>query len=996
MKKITLLLFLCCLITSFVAAQTTTIPDANFEAFLEANGMGDGIANNQLVTTANINTVTSLDIFAQNIADLTGIQDFTALISLRCFSNSLTSLDLTQNTVLEVLHCYNNSLTSLDLSQNTALTYLNCGTNSLTNLNVSQNIALTTLWCYNNLITNLDLSQNTALTDLSCRINTLIGLDVSQNTALTSLECNDNSLTSLNVKNGNNTNISNANFNVLNNPNLTCIEVDNAVYSITNWINKDAQTNYSIDCTILQTYVPDNNFEQALINLGYDTVLDDFVLTANINTVTTLDVSSLSIADLTGIEGFTALINLDCNNNALTSLNVTQNTALTNLICYSNSLTSLNLIQNLALTDLFCFSNSLTSLDVTLNTALTTLSCGNNLITSLDVSQNLVLTTLNCRNNQLTSLDVTQNTALTTLNSRNNQLTVLDLTQNVALTKLWCQNNMLSILNVKNGNNTNITNVNFDATNNPNLTCIHVDNASWSTNNWTNIDATTSFSGNCFANLTYVPDNNFEQALMLLGYDNSLDDYVLTANINTITSLDVSSLSIADLTGIEDFTALTTLDCSSNNLTSIDVTQNTALTDLNCFSNSLTSLDITQNTVLTNLNCGSNSLTVLDPIQNTALTTLKCANNSLTSLDLSQNTALTWLVCSSNDLSFLDVKNGNNANITTAFFLAASNPNLTCINVDNAVYSTANWANIDPQTSFSTNCNPPQTYVPDNNFEQALINLGYDTVLDDYVITANINTLTGLDVSSQSIADLTGIEDFTALTTLYCYNNTLTSLDVTQNTALTTLFCHVNLLTSLDITQNTVLANLNCYVNALTSLDVSQNIALTLLNCRNNQLTSLDVTQNTVLTTLHCFNNLLTSLNVKNGNNTNITNANFNATNNPNLTCVNVDNAAWSTANWTNVDATSSFSENCALGINDIEQNISLTIFPNPATSIVTIKTPQLIEITKAELFDVSGKKLQTLKSGSDTFNISNLNAGLYFISIIVNQNIVVKKLIVK
>ena len=55
-----------------------------------------------------------------------------------------------------------------------------------------------------------------------------------------------------------------------------------------------------------------------------------------------------------------------------------------------------------------------------------------------------------------------------------------------------------------------------------------------------------------------------------------------------------------------------------------------------------------------------------------------------------------------------------------------------------------------------------QTYVPDNNFEQALINLGYDTVLDDYVTTANINTVTALDVNGDNISNLTGIEDFTA------------------------------------------------------------------------------------------------------------------------------------------------------------------------------------------------------------------------------------------
>ena len=72
------------------------------------------------------------------------------------------------------------------------------------------------------------------------------------------------------------------------------------------------------------------------------------------------------------------------------------------------------------------------------------------------------------------------------------------------------------------------------------------------------------------------------------------------------------------------------------------------------------------------------------------------------------------------------------------------------------------------------------TYVPDDNFEQALIDLGYDDTLDDYVLTANISGVTDLDISEEAISDLTVIEDFTALTTL----------DVSNNTALTELYCY--------------------------------------------------------------------------------------------------------------------------------------------------------------------------------------------------------------
>ncbi|MCD4794969.1 MAG: T9SS type A sorting domain-containing protein [Bacteroidales bacterium] len=344
------------------------------------------------------------------------------------------------------------------------------------------------------------------------------------------------------------------------------------------------------------TYVPDDNFEQALIDLGYDTVLDDYVPTTNINEITFLDVTILNISNLTGIEDFTALSILNCNSNQLTGLNISQNTNLTQLDCYEN---------------------------------------------------------------QLTSLDVSQNTNLSVLVCHSNQMSDLDVSQNINLTFLWCFGNQLTNLDVRNDNNTNLTD--FNAENNPNLTCIFVDDAAWSEINWTNIDPASTFvetQTECDAlQQTYVPDDNFEQALIDLGYDSgALDDYVPTANISGITSLFVNNKSISDLTGIEDFIALTFLDCNSNQLISLDVTQNA------------------------NLNY------------------LRCQYNQLTSLNVSQNTQLISLFCYSNQLTSLDVRNGSNENITS--FYAEDNPNLTCIFVDNknATYL-SDWT-IDPVSTF--------------------------------------------------------------------------------------------------------------------------------------------------------------------------------------------------------------------------------------------------------------------------------------------------------
>jgi Leucine-rich repeat (LRR) protein len=103
-----------------------------------------------------------------------------------------------------------------------------------------------------------------------------------------------------------------------------------------------------------------------------------------------------------------------------------------------------------------------------------------------------------------------------------------------------------------------------------------------------------------------------------------------------------------------------------------------------------------------------------------------------------------------------------------------------------------------------------------------------------------------------------------ALTSLDCNHNSLTSLDASGLTTLATLDCNNNSLTSLDASGLTTLATLDCQSNSLTSLNVSGLTALTSLYCNNNALTSLDVSGLTALTVLYCNNNSLTSLRAQN------------------------------------------------------------------------------------------------------------------------------------
>ena len=256
----------------------------------------------------------------------------------------------------------------------------------------------------------------------------------------------------------------------------------------------------------------------------------------------------------------------------------------------------------------------------------------------------------------------------------------------------------------------------------------------------------------------------------------------------------------------------------------------------------------------------------------------------------------------------------------------------------------------------SANIIGQDVYIPDTNFKAYLLgNSTINTNGDTEIQVTEANIFTGMiDCSELGISDLTGIEAFIALTELRCWDNQLTSLNVSQNINLNFLYCFNNQLTSLDLSQNTDLISLGCSSNQLISLDVSQNVNLQSLNidgnqltsldlsqnpllsflfCNNNQLTSLDLSQNPLLSVIFCNNNQfisldvsenpllieffcsnneqLTCLNLANGNNIGLY---IYVYDNFNLTCMEVDNVEWSIANWTAplyVDTQTSFSENC-------------------------------------------------------------------------------------
>ncbi|NQX97004.1 MAG: T9SS type A sorting domain-containing protein [Flavobacteriales bacterium] len=304
---------------------------------------------------------------------------------------------------------------------------------------------------------------------------------------------------------------------------------------------------------------------------------------------------------------------------------------------------------------------------------------------------------------------------------------------------------------------------------------------------------------------------------------------------------------------------------------------------------------------------------------------------------------------------------------------------------------------------------------------EAFVNLSsfkctYNASLTNFDLSANVN-LTSLNIYDAPLLTSIDLSSNTQITNLRiesCYN--LTSMNISSCTLVDTL--NLGASTGFDFNFGVFpnLKWLNCYWMYPSSgtFDFSNNPALEVLYASfNGNMSALDLTANVNLThldlgrcnfttadysyliNLEVFGireNILTSLNVANGNNTNLTL--FDATDNPNLTCIQVDDATYSTTNWTNIDATSSFSTNCGtVGVNEITQNLELTTYPNPTTGKVTFSTTE--QINSIEIHNLTGQKVTTFNN-TNTIDISNLTKGVYFAKIIAGTSKPIMQKIIK
>ncbi|WP_397446016.1 hypothetical protein [Polaribacter sp. R77954] len=259
--------------------------------------------------------------------------------------------------------------------------------------------------------------------------------------------------------------------------------------------SKDDNMDTSSD---LYLSIADNSFEKILIAKGIDSdgIVNQQMLKSDAEDVEELELATLefgSIADLSGIEGFTSLKRLYANQNDIEQIDLGANILLEEIHLAGNYLSNINVSKNINLVLLDVRANQLTTIiglsellklknlnlsfnyieELSINNeTLEVLHISNNDLIFLDISTAINLTNVLLTTNKLNTLDISSNKKLQTLLVSDNQLQSINLSKNVSLTHVYIASNFLEDLDVS--NNQNLVELKIDR--NPSLSCIKIAN----------------------------------------------------------------------------------------------------------------------------------------------------------------------------------------------------------------------------------------------------------------------------------------------------------------------------------------------------------------------------------------------------------------------------------------------------------------------------------------------------------------------------------------
>ena len=769
-----------------VLINETNFPDANFRAWALSQDFGaDGV-----LTDAEVLDVTSMNVFKKGISSLKGLEHFSFLEVLNCADNKLQELDVSKNYYLKELRCDSNELTALDVSKQLDLRRLSCFKNHFKGAGL--NVLVQSLpelpetevgWFY--LIWKTD--DNT--------INT-------QQAAVAKAK-------------GWKPRIYHEEFVFVGN--MPTIEIGFVEY-----LGQDPDP-----VPFDHFYFADEAFYDAIYQTYVNLVTDGSWTAEERAHVLSLNVSGRGITRLDGVEYFTSLTDLDCSRNQL------DRSAMESLVSFLPTVSNgrLRVIngaddQNVMTTaqaaaakakgwtplinnsgswqeyggsepapegiaidaahfpdenfrsyllgqeygadgyltdfeigrilDFYISEKEIASVQgIEFFPELRNLYCSHNPLTEIDASKNLKLTKINCQNCQIASLNVKGLAHLATLVCYDNQLTTLDVADCAALTAIECNQNQLTAL---------------DVSQNKQLTAltIYLNRIKGAAMDALIAGLPTVARGSLFA-IWSVGEQNVVTTVQVAAAKTK--GWIVYAHgYNGMEEYEGSSPAAVDV------------DINEVNFPD-EAFRNFLLAQTYGADGILTAEEAKKITYLQVNGLGIQRLKGIEHF--TAATTIYCYNNQISGANMTE-----LVEC----LPVVSVGNLNVMNLSTEE---------NVIDTDQVAAAKAKgWTPRKMQRNGSWNAyigSEPVDNTPVVVTQEQVGNLGFwgwvwtlECGADGQLTEREISKVTRMNVSNRYFQDLNGIEYFTALTELICYNNLLSTLDLSKNTALTKLECYDN------------------------------------------------------------------------------------------------------------------------------------------------------------------------------------------------------------
>lgn len=610
--------------------------------------------------------------------------------------------------------------------------------------------------------------------------------------------------------------------------------------------------------------------------------------------------------------------------NQISELDFTACVKLTNFNCYNNQLTELDLTPLKKLKWFNCYGNKLTKLDLTSCPGVSAIRCQDNQLSEIVIPQGSLISAIDCSKNQLTKLDMSHCTKLRSLNCSDNLLTELDLSQSPALDNLVCYNNKIrgkamtllikSLADRSQKSTKGKFKVHFNPTQRPQdgNVCLKSDVALATSKNWTvsyadqelkdpayegeeaplngSITLTTSHQiGSKIGLIIEAPGAvqiaGVKETPVLGKYQN----YTLTSQQVTIqgeiTKLQCSSNNLSALQ-LTDCPTLRTLVCFNNEVTALDLSHAPSLDSLICYINKIESLDFSQTPQLQlidvqqnqltsidlaplqklkKINCAKNKLKTLNLTTAKALERLDCFDNQLTQLELPQTATLIWVNCGGNQLSSLDVSACTGLQTLSCYKNQIRKQAMTQL-----VQALPDRTGMEPAGMFGVHfdetkmdedgniCLPSDVAIArgKNWLVRAVSSqTDYSGLATGVIMITPSEGVEEISLTIQAVGDVTieGVIEEPTVGEKATY--TLLDKVVTIRGDITSLGCSSSKLQELDLISCPNLTQLSCYSNNLVYLSLYKCLKLTSLSCHTNKIERLELVECSSLSSLDCSSN---------------------------------------------------------------------------------------------------------------------------------------------